>query len=90
MSRPLSNDLDPLFYLSSFYWKMPVVSSTAGIFLFPGIRIFYLHIIKGVNVQKAGLANPILLFPYIRLEDDFCCLGSVTVICRLPFLGWAA
>lgn len=54
------------------------------------IRIFYLHIIMGVNVPKAGLANPILLFPYIRLEDDFCCLGSVTVICRLPFLGWAA
>lgn len=27
MSRSFSYDLDPLFYLSSFYWKMPVVAN---------------------------------------------------------------
>ena len=40
MSRHLSYSVDPLFYLSSFYWKMPVVSSTAGIFPFPGSIYF--------------------------------------------------
>lgn len=33
---------------------------------------------------------PILLFSYVRLEDDFCRLGSVTVIRRLPGRGWEA
>ena len=56
---------------------------------------------RGGNTQAFSLRqkfvawedrNPVekIRATYVRLEDDFCCRGSVTVILRLSGRGWEA